>query len=73
MTVQELKDKQNSLITRCDEIVNLCKSEVREMTKEEEDEFNANKEEIKALKNEKSIMCITICTTDCACVFRVLR
>ena len=52
MTVQELKDKQNSLITRCDEIVNLCKSEVREMTKEEEDEFNANKEEIKALKEE---------------------
>lgn len=51
MTTQELKDKQSALITRCNEIVDLCKSEVREMTEDEEKEFNAAKEEIKALKD----------------------
>lgn len=52
MNSLELKDKQSVLIKRCQEIVDLCKAEVREMTEDEEKEFNANKEEIKNLKEE---------------------
>lgn len=52
MTLNELKEKQTQLIKRCEEIVNLCKTEVREMTEDEEKEFLANKEEIKSLKEE---------------------
>lgn len=52
MSLDELKEKQKSLVQRCEEIVNLCKTEVREMTEDEEKEFLANKEEIKSLKEE---------------------
>ena len=45
----EILDKKSQLKERCKEIISLCKAEIREMTKEEEDEFNKNKEEIKAL------------------------
>lgn len=48
----EILDKKSQLKNRCREIVDLCKAEIREMTKEEEDEFNKNKEEIKALNEE---------------------
>jgi len=48
----ELKDKQAQLITRCKEIVETCKTEIREMTEDEEKEFNENKEEIKELKSQ---------------------
>lgn len=48
----ELKDRQSQLILRCKEIVDVCKTEIREMTEEEEKEFNENKEEIKELKSE---------------------
>lgn len=40
------------LRTRCQEIVDVCKTEIREMTEEEKAEFDANKEEIKALNDE---------------------
>ena len=52
MNSLELKDRQSQLILRCKEIVDVCKSEVREMTEEEEKEFNDNKEEIKELKSQ---------------------
>lgn len=48
----ELKDKQATLLKRCKEIVDTCKTEIREMTEEEEKEFNDNKEEIKELKSQ---------------------
>lgn len=48
----EILDKKSQLKERCKEIISLCKAEIREMTKEEEDEFNKNKEEIKALNEE---------------------
>lgn len=48
----ELKDRQSQLILRCKEIVDVCKTEIREMTEEEEKEFNDNKEEIKELKSQ---------------------
>lgn len=48
----EILDKKSQLKKRCKEIISLCKAEIREMTKEEEDEFNKNKEEIKALNEE---------------------
>lgn len=50
----ELRDKQNVLLKRCQEIVDTCKKEIREMTDEEEAEFNQNKEEIKSLKDQLS-------------------
>lgn len=52
MNSLELKDKQSVLIKRCQEIVDSCKKEVREMTDDEKKEFDANKEEIKNLKDE---------------------
>jgi HK97 family phage major capsid protein len=48
----ELKDKQAVLMKRCKEIVDVCKTEIREMTDEEAKEFNDNKEEIKNLKEQ---------------------
>lgn len=48
----ELKDKQAVLMKRCKEIVDVCKTEIREMTEEEEKEFNDNKEEIVKLKEQ---------------------
>ena len=48
----ELKDKQAVLLKRCKEIVDTCKTEIREMTEEEEKEFNDNKAEIKELKSQ---------------------
>lgn len=48
----ELKDKQAQLTKRCKEIVDSCKAEIREMTEEEEKEFNDNKEEIIKLKEQ---------------------
>lgn len=52
MTLNEIKEKQETLIQRCEEIVNLCKSEVREMTEEESKEFDEKQEEIKSLQGE---------------------
>ena len=45
----ELRDRQSVLLNRCKEIVEVCKTEIREMTDEEQQEFDANKEEIKEL------------------------
>lgn len=52
MNLAEIKEKQEQLIQRCQEIVDLCKSECRNMTEEEEKEFNDNKEEAEKLKEE---------------------
>lgn len=52
MTITELKEKQENLIKRCQEIVDLCKSEVREMNEDEKKEFDEAQEEIKSLKEE---------------------
>lgn len=52
MNSLELRDKQAVLINRCKEIVEACKADVREMTEEEEREFNENKAEIKNLKEQ---------------------
>lgn len=52
MTLTEIKEKQNSLIKRCEEIVNLCKSEARDMTEDENKEYNEKQEEIKSLLGE---------------------
>ena len=52
MNSVEIKDKQAQLIKRCEEIVNACKVEVREMTEDEMNEFNKNKEELKELKSQ---------------------
>lgn len=48
----ELKDRQAVLMKRCKEIVDLCKTEIREMTEDEAKEFNEAKEEIKQCKEE---------------------
>lgn len=48
----ELKDKQATLIKRCQEIVDTCKKEIREMTDDEQAEFDAAKEEIATLKTQ---------------------
>lgn len=52
MNSVEIKDKKNTLYTRCKEIVELCKAEVRDMTEDEQREFDANKEEIVNLNQE---------------------
>lgn len=52
MNSVEIKDKKNTLYTRCKEIVELCKAEVRDMTEEEQREFDNNKEEIVNLNTE---------------------
>ena len=52
MNKLELIEKRNALVNRCTEIVNLCKSEVREMTEDEEKEFNEKKAEAENLNEE---------------------
>lgn len=52
MNSVEIKDKKNTLFQRCKEIVELCKAEVRDMTEEEQREFDNNKEEIINLNQE---------------------
>ena len=48
----ELKDKQATLLKRCKEIVDTCKKEIREMTDDEQAEFDAAKGEIASLKGQ---------------------
>jgi len=48
----EINDKKSLLKQRCKEIVDTCKIEIREMTDAEKEEFEQNKEEIKALNKE---------------------
>lgn len=48
----EITDKKEILKTRCKDIINTCKMEIREMTEEEEKEFNDAKEEIKSLNEQ---------------------
>lgn len=48
----EITDKKEQLKLRCKEIINTCKVEIREMSEEEEKEFNDNKEEIKSLNEQ---------------------
>lgn len=48
----EITDKKEQLKLRCKEIINTCKVEIREMTEDEEKEFNDNKEEIKSLNEQ---------------------
>jgi len=52
MTLTEIKEKQTQLINRCQEIVDTCKGEVREMTEDEKKEFDSIKEELEQLKEE---------------------
>lgn len=52
MNSLEIKDRKNTLYTRCQEIVDTCKREVRDMTEEESKEFEAAKEEIRSLNQE---------------------
>ena len=48
----EITDKKETLKLRCKEIINTCKMEIREMTDDEEKEFNDAKEEIKSLNEQ---------------------
>ena len=48
----ELKDKQATLLKRCKEIVDTCKKEIREMTDDEQAEFDADKAEIASFKGQ---------------------
>ena len=52
MNLAEIKEKQSKLIQRCQEIIEICKKECRNMTEEEEKEYNDNKEEAEKLKEE---------------------
>ena len=52
MNSVEIKEKINQATLRAKEIVDLCKAEVREMTEDEEKEFNSLREEIDAKKQE---------------------
>ena len=52
MNSLEIKDRKNTLYTRCQEIVNTCKQEVRDMTEDESKEFEAAKTEIRSLNQE---------------------
>ena len=52
MNSVEIQDKKNQLKIRCQEIVDSCKLEIREMTDDEKKEFEANKEEIVKLNEE---------------------
>lgn len=52
MNSLELKDKQSTLIKRCQEIVDNCKAEIRDMTDEEMKEFEDNKAEIINLRSQ---------------------
>lgn len=48
----EITDKKETLKLRCKEIINTCKMEIREMSEDEEKEFNDAKEEIKSLNEQ---------------------
>lgn len=48
----EITDKKETLKLRCKEIINTCKMEIREMSEDEEKEFNDAKEEIKLLNEQ---------------------
>ena len=48
----EITDKKETLKLRCKEIISTCKMEIREMTEDEEKEFNDAKEEIKSLNEQ---------------------
>lgn len=48
----EITDKKETLKLRCKEIINTCKMEIREMTEDEEKEFNDAKLEIKSLNEQ---------------------
>lgn len=48
----EITDKKEQLKLRCKEIISTCKLEIREMTEDEEKEFNDAKEEIKSLNEQ---------------------
>ena len=52
MNSLEIKDKKNQLKIRANEIIDLCKKEVRDLTKEEEDEITNIKDQISTLNNE---------------------
>lgn len=48
----EITDKKEQLKLRCKEIISTCKLEIREMTEDEEKEFNDAKESIKLLNEQ---------------------
>ena len=48
----QIKQEINELVTRSKEIVELCRSEVREMTDDEENEFKSLREQIDEKKEE---------------------
>lgn len=48
----EITDKKEVLKQRCKDIINTCKVEIREMSEDEEKEFNDAKEEIKSLNEQ---------------------
>ena len=50
--IDNLKSRQNYLFMRCQEITDVCKSEVRAMTEDEQKEFDKKEEEIKQLKEQ---------------------
>lgn len=52
MNSVEIQDKKLNLRNRCEEIINLCKTEIREMTEDEQKEFDDAKEEIKNLNTQ---------------------
>lgn len=52
MNSLEITEKRNLAIEKMQQIVNTCKTELREMTDNEKNEFNAAKEEIVMLKEE---------------------
>ena len=52
MNSVEIKEKINQATLRAKEIVELCRTEVREMTEDEQKEFDALREEIDAKKEE---------------------
>ena len=52
MNSLEIKDKKNKLKIRANEIIDLCKKEVRDLTKEEEDEIKNIKDQINTLNDE---------------------
>ena len=52
MNSLEIIDKKNQLKIRANEIIDLCKKEVRDLTKEEEDEIKNIKDQINTLNDE---------------------
>ena len=52
MNSLEITEKRNITLQKMQDIVNKCKRELREMTEEEQAEFNASKAEVEMLKDE---------------------